>query len=290
MSAWRRCVVCARGGFLLIGLLGLAGCVTTEGGPDRLYTPAVEVAQAQAKLPELESDYYNPPQGVDPKTYWGSDAQKWYRNEYIARRMYIIDVEYSAYEAALTSERQKYGFATDMAALTLGTAGALTPPGVTARALSLSSTALSTTTGLYDKDLIIAKTIQIVEADMRAQRLTVATTILQRRSEPTTTYPLSAALSDLEQYYLAGTMNSGLIVAAKDAGNNEANAAAIKAVSLTYAPITDLGKRILAYSQANPDKVRKWLDTYGGGEPLSAFIHSAATNLLQKMINDLSIP
>jgi hypothetical protein len=262
--------------------------MTVEGGPDRLYTPDDEVAQARAALPDLEAKYYRPPPpplGVNPNTYWNSDPQKWYRNEYIARRMYIIDVEYSAYEAALTAERQKYAFGTDVAALALGTAGALTPPGVTARALSLSSTALSATTGYYDKDLVIAKTIQIVEANMRAQRLTLATTIQQRRSEPSTTYPLAAALSDLELYYLAGTMNTGLIMASTDAGNNEA-----RAISLKYVPITDLGNRILSFEKVNQDKVRKWLDAYGGRQPVTAFVHSAGSDLMQKMINDLSIP
>ena len=54
-----------------------------------------------------------------------------------------------------------------------------------------------------------------------AQRDTVAKTILQRITQPTSTYPLAVALSDLEDYYRAGTMNTGLIEAAGDAANTQ---------------------------------------------------------------------
>jgi hypothetical protein len=281
MSASRCCGVGVRS-FLLLTVL--AGCATTEGGPARLYSPADEVSLAQPILLKIESGYYQATTEADRLAA---------RNEYIARRMYIIDVEYSAYEAALTSERQKFAFGADITSLALGTVGALTPVAATTRALSASSVAVGSTSGLYDKDLIIAKTIQIVEADMRAQRLTVATIILQRRSEPTATYPLSAALSDLEQYYLAGTMNSGLIQAAKDAGNNEADAAQAKALVVTYVPITALGNRILAFwnlSATNKTNVGKWLDANAQGMPLAFFLRSGQTALFQKIIKDLTIP
>jgi hypothetical protein len=204
----------------------VAACATIEGGPHRLYTVDQEVGEAQVELPTLLGYYY--------KAGAGSDAQKYYRNEYVARRMYIIDVEYSDYEAALTSERQKFTFGAAVTGGALNTIGALSPAGATARALNGAAGAVNATSGYYDSDLVIAKTIQIVEAQMRGQRDLVAKTILQRRDESTTTYPLAAALSDLEDYYRAGTMNSGLIQAAGDAANNAAGAAAAKDIVVTY--------------------------------------------------------
>ena len=47
------------------------------------------------------------------------------RNEYIARRMYIIDVEYTEFETALTRERQEFGYGSALAAQGLSTAGAV---------------------------------------------------------------------------------------------------------------------------------------------------------------------
>src|SRR4051812_26505615 len=92
--------------FTLVTLVALVcGCKTVEGGPDRLYPVADEVAQARGLLEGIDglvARYYS----VDSLSP-AADAQRMYfRNEIIARRMYIIDVEYSEYETALTSERQ----------------------------------------------------------------------------------------------------------------------------------------------------------------------------------------
>jgi hypothetical protein len=201
---------------LSVMALGLGACATTGGGPGRLYTVDQEVAMAQAELPGLVQSY----NAATP----GSDSQKFWRNEYIARRMYIIDVEYSTYEGALTSERQRFTFGSSVVSQALTTLGTLTV-GSTAQALTASAGAVSATRGFYDSDLVIAKTIQIVEAQMRAKRDTVAQTILRGRTVSTITYPLSAALSDLEDYYLAGTLNTGLIQAAGDASHNATDAA-----------------------------------------------------------------
>jgi hypothetical protein len=232
----------------LLLLLCLGGCETTAGGPNRLYTVGEEVTQARDDfLPPLLDHYYAATS--DPERIF-------YRNEYIARRMYIIDVEYSAYEAALTSERQMFGMAADVTAAALNTVGALSTPGLTARAMNGAAGFVNATTGFYDKDLIIAKTIQIVEAQMRAQRDTVAQTILRGRAQSSVTYPLSAALSDLEDYYRAGTFNSGLIQASADAGIAEQSAAADK-VSVIRAQaragiITDINKPLVVVQAPPP--------------------------------------
>ena len=204
--------------------------------------------------------------------------------------MYIIDVEYSAYEAALTSERQKFMFSSEIAGQVLTAVSVLVPIGTTARTLTGAAGVVNASTGYYDKDLVIAKTIQIVEAQMRAKRDIVAKNILLHRSDSTVTYPLSAALSDLEDYYRAGTMNTGLIQAAGDAADNAANAADDKAVTVNFVAITELGKRILAFSKTNSKAVRNWIDLNAGGVPLAYFVHSGRADLLQKIIADLSIP
>src|SRR2546428_11576741 len=99
---------------MMVAMGALAsGCVTIQGGPERLYTVPQEAAMAQALLPNVEAQYAAATIDAD---------RMFYRNEYIARRMYVIDVEYSEYEAALTGERQKFGFATTTAASGLGIA------------------------------------------------------------------------------------------------------------------------------------------------------------------------
>jgi hypothetical protein len=254
MSAWRRCVG-GVGGFLL--LMGLANCAITEGGPARLYTVADEVDQAKLMLPDLLNQYNSLTLSTDLRS---EGLRVYYRNEYIARRMYIIDVEYSAYEAHLTSGRQIFGFGADTVSQALNVAGAVTTSGATSRVLNGLAGGVTAVDGYYDKDLVIAKSLQIIEADMRAQRDTVAQTILIRRSDSSSAYPLSAALSDLEDYYRAGTFNSGLIQATGQAANAENNAAAIKAVIVqggTYNPSDPTVKLVTNYLAAGPKRAAR---------------------------------
>jgi hypothetical protein len=221
---------------LLSGLL-LSSCKTVEGGPDRLYTVPEEVAQARAMLdvaapdgiPGLATRYY-----AVIASDSNADAQRMYlRNEIIARRMYIIDVEYSEYEASLTSERQKFGFLTTAAASALGIAATLTTPVRSAQIVAGSGAAMLAARGAYDSEVVIAKTLQIVQGYMRASRDDVASRqILPRLTESTVTYPLSAALHSLEDYYRAGTFTAGLIPALRDSGTAADQAAAAKAMVL----------------------------------------------------------
>jgi hypothetical protein len=222
---------------LILASLILAGCKTIEGGPDRLYSVEEEKLQARVLLdvavpggvPGLIERYYTP--GTD-------DAQRIFlRNEVIARRMYIIDVEYSEYEASLTSERQKFGFLTAAAASALGIAATLTTPLRSAQIVSGTGAAVLGARGAYDSEVVIAKTLQIVQGYMRAARDKVASRqILPRMTESTTTYPLSAALHDIEDYYRAGTFTAGLIPALEESGAAAKNAANEKANFVAFGP------------------------------------------------------
>lgn len=233
--AWGRGAV--RIGTLLFVTGWLVGCSTTEGGPDRLYSVDEEVVQARSMLPGLQTQYDGALSDPD-RMFW--------RNEYIARRMYVTDVEYSAYEAALTSERQKFQFASSVAGQGLNAAGALFTPAATTKILSGIAGGISATKGFYDSDLVIAKTLQIAEGQMRARRDEVAIRIFKKRTETAVTYPLSAALTDLEDYYRAGTLNSGLIEAAGEAGKAAQVAASEKArVVVGYGLPTDADARAL---------------------------------------------
>lgn len=215
-----------RGASLLIALLTTGCMATIEGGPGRLYSVADEVAQARYLLEDVPLV-----KGADAaiagkgfmNAYYAAKTEsdrKFYRDEIIGRRMYIIDVQYSDYEASLTRERQLFGFGTSTAnqALTIGSTLAASQS--SARILSGLAGGVGALKGIYDSELIIAKTIQIVEGQMRYQRGLVGNRIAESMKRPTDAYPLSAALTDLEDYYLAGTFNSGLLKALGEAGEN----------------------------------------------------------------------
>ena len=208
MSAWRRwsalAVVLAAGPVL-------GGCASMGGGPGRLYSLADELTQARADLEGLKAQY-----DIAPGAF--------VRNEIIGRRMYIIDVEYSEYEAALTTERQQIGFASSVVQTGLSTAGALVVPATTTKILSGLAAAVGATKGFYDSEVIIAKTLQIAQKQMRANRDKVASLILTKMAKDAVDYPLSAALSDLESYYRAGTLTAGLVEASSTVSEEAASA------------------------------------------------------------------
>jgi hypothetical protein len=243
----------------------LCGCVTIQGGPDRLYPIESEVAQARGLLEGVDglvAEYYAI-KSNDPNA---DNQRKFYRNEIITRRMYIIDVEYSEYEAALTSERQKFGFLTTTAATGLGIASTLTTPIRSAQVLSGVGAAVLGTRGAYDTEVVIAKTLQIVQGHMRAQRDNVAARqILPRLTESPVTYPLSAALHDLEDYYRAGTFTAGLIPALRESGAAAQLASEEKVLAVsTFSP--DASTAILAaYLRPNGGRLnRERLDKLNG--------------------------
>jgi hypothetical protein len=131
MSAWRRWSALA---VVLAAAPVLGGCASMGGGPGRLYSLADELTQARADLEGLKAQY-----DIAPGAF--------VRNEIIGRRMYIIDVEYSEYEAALTTERQQIGFASSVVQTGLSTAGALVVPATTTKILSGLAAAVGATKG-----------------------------------------------------------------------------------------------------------------------------------------------
>lgn len=253
---WRRRVAFS---VLMLAGIVLSGCKTVDGGPERLYSVPEERAMARGVLetsPEgiqgLVDRYY----GVNPKDPTADAQRMYFRNEIITRRMYIIDVEYSEYEAALTSERQKYGFATVATATTLGIASTLTTPVRSAQILSGVGAAALASRGIYDSEVVIAKTLQIVQGYMRASRDVIASRqILPRLTESSLTFPLSAALHLLEDYYRAGTFTAGLIPALQESGTAAQAAANEKALVISYGS-TDTTKALSAcINETSPAKL-----------------------------------
>lgn len=220
----------------LAGALLAAGCQTFKGEPERLYAVAEEAAMARdLDLPNIVAAYNAASTDIDKMRF---------RNEYIARRMYVVDLEYTEFETGLTSERQEFGFGSAVVAQGLSTAGAVFTPASTVRILSALTSGVNATRGFYDSELLVNKTIQIVQSQMQSKRDDVATRIFGRVKESSLTYPLSAALHDLEDYYRAGTLTSGLIKATAEAGNNAQTSAKAKAavVKEQAVPIANVSK------------------------------------------------
>jgi hypothetical protein len=150
------------------------------------------------------------------------------RNNFIAERMYLIDHEYTEYEARLTHERQDVNFGTAAAGTALNTAAALTPVAQTTRVLSGIAGGVGALGTEYNEKVLLAKSIENIQTQMRANRSDQAAKIYASMKCTIGSYPVAMALSDLEGYYRAGTFTAGLIGLSKTVGAAEAQAKADK--------------------------------------------------------------
>lgn len=209
--------------------------------------------------------------------------------------MYAVDLYYTEYERQLTRERQDVGFISTVASLALTSSATLFAAESTKTILAAAATGLTGVKAAYDKEILIEKTISILQQQMRTRRKEVKVRILKRLSFDTGSYPLELALIDLEAYYRAGTITGALVDVSEATGERLAVARAIEEefVVKKFTPVTSLGTRIRVFARSNPqngDKVRDYIARNHPGTPFADFVRDA-TNLEQlKMIQELSIP
>jgi hypothetical protein len=201
--------------------IGVAGCNWTGslGGPERIQPVADEI--------------------IDIKSYANIYAaatasdQLVARNNLIAARMYIIDMEYTQYEAQLLHEGQIVDFSTKLTSGVLTTAAGLIPAISTSHALSETATLVNGLDSAYNDKILKSQIIQSVMSSMRTARHDRASVIYANMYCSVSAYPIGFALSDLESYYRAGTFQTGLIRLMQTVSKAETDA---KATQDTTAP------------------------------------------------------
>ncbi len=239
----RGVLLCAKFLSAFAGALALSGCLPSTGTPDRLYSVAYEMEVVRTTQEDLVGMY-------NAYVFSAPAHARLIRNEIIAQRMYAIDVQYTQYENALTREGQEVNFGTLATAGALGTASTLFTPVVTKSVLSGLSTVTLATKGHYDSEILLAQTIRTIQKQMRASRNLVATDISAKLIRSVADYPLSAALSDVEDYYNAGTLTTGVIDTSTTVGIKEDNSKAFKQ-DVTQAPA---GERAAIIRAATPPR------------------------------------
>ncbi|MFS8146451.1 hypothetical protein [Rhizobium sp. BR 249] len=204
----------------------VAACTPSlQSGPQRLFTAAEETSLIKQQVGPPDFKFYS-------ASTTGERIK--YRNNYIAARMYAMDVAYTEYENALTTERQTVGFVGSSANIALNTAATLVTPTSTKTAISAVAAGLSGTRAAYNDDVLLKNSVDLLQTQMRANRANVAATIFRRMSHDDSVYPLAMALSDLEDYYRAGTMTGGIIKAQSTVSAAEQLAVENKEAAILY--------------------------------------------------------
>jgi hypothetical protein len=125
--------------------------------------------------------------------------------------MYAIDLNYFLGEADETHERQEAEFLAAAANIGLTSASVLTPAVSTKNILTGIAGGITGVNAAYGDKVLLNKTIQVLQSQMRAERARVAVKLYAGMKLPASQYGLGMALSDLEAYYRAGTITGALI-------------------------------------------------------------------------------
>jgi len=212
--------VVKRLGVLVLGAFALSGCLaerncfpTACGGPERLIPLDQDLAPIAAY-----DDY------AHVLTRYNSEptleGKRSIRNDFIFERVYAMDAKYTVYEEGLTRESETEGFAAAVTNAALTGTGALIPVAQTTRLLSGIAAGLTTVDQSYSKQFLYNKAVQILQSQMRAKRSKVATDIIARSKLNVIDYPIGMAMTDLEDYYRAGTLASAFIDLSQNASTN----------------------------------------------------------------------
>lgn len=295
MLAFRGCSKCGAGsamryfgwlgGALLIVALG-ACTPSIRGTPERLLDVPVETELIRTLAgPEWYAEYARST----------GARRRELRDQIVLARMYAIDLYYSEYEANLTRERQNVGFLSTVANLALTSSATLVAAKETKTILSAVATGLTGAKEAYDKEILIEKTIAILQQQMRARRKEIKVSIIGRLSLDQSSYPLELALTDVESYYRAGTITGALIDVSEETGVRLAQARAIeeRIVVTRFAPVADLGTRIRAFvrvSAANLRAVQDYLASNHPGTAIAEFVRVGSRPEQLRMIQQLNIP
>lgn len=204
----------AAAGFLLAGC---SGGPPTLAGPKRINPAIEEVAGVQelfADMKKVWPAYLKAP----PENRTAA------RNEIIAARMYAIDINYTEYERALNAEGKTTEFWAKVASSTLTTIATAVPVSQTIRGLNAIAHGTDLAASAYNDAFFRQQLLQNLTTSMRAARHDRRAVIRNRMACSSDIYPLGIALSDIESYYRAGTIESGIIRLTRTNTNDEKKA------------------------------------------------------------------
>jgi hypothetical protein len=198
----QRCVVVG------IMLTTLGGCVALSDGPERVYTVNDQATYVRENWP---IPIPTPTDG----------ANKINRNSFVTARMYFIDLEFNPYFARLTTQNQAGTLAGDTALVATTFLSTVLASSATKTALSAAATGIASVRTDINQDVLLSHTIQLLQLQMETSRNHIRARIQQNLQYcEIGEYTVWQALTDVEDYYRAGTLSGALESLAAATGNN----------------------------------------------------------------------
>ncbi|MEF7613824.1 hypothetical protein V4F39_07870 [Aquincola sp. MAHUQ-54] len=208
---------------LLALVLSLCGCAAFEGYPERATDPHRDLAELQPL--------------IDAKAVAAclQAATAACRDTVVGARMYAADIRFSEFEENLFRETRKAGFGATLATMGLSTAAAASTGGASQWLSGLSAFVIGGREA-FQKEVLAERTVVAIHTAMRSRRAQVALRLRSGLAQPLERYPLPAALSDLNEYYNAGTVLGALVSITETVGASALQAEAELRQTIRFNP------------------------------------------------------
>lgn len=150
--------------------------------------------------------------------------------------MLFIDIQYNQFRADLYQQTVLTGVASNLGTVGLSTAGALAGIGGASKAVQSSMSAL--TAGIagaqaaYDKEVLFSQTMPALISVMDNDRKIIAIDIYSNFTKSYDDYPLPKALTEVNAYFLVGTLPGAINSLTEAAAKKSAQAVTDKTTAL----------------------------------------------------------
>lgn len=198
----------------------LCGCNSTYygGAPE----PSFDVDRDLKQLAEYFGDADSIKKYYDVKKQGVSnDELKTARDEFITARLTMMNIRYIQFIRQSTSDKQLLDSSVEILGIGLNIAGVSFDSDATKTLLAGIAAGVSGSKATIDKNFYFEKTIPALIAAMNAQRKKALVHILKGMQEGISNYPFEQAVTDLHNYYFAGTFIGAIQVIQADAGAKE---------------------------------------------------------------------
>jgi hypothetical protein len=284
---------------LILGSLIISGCKTHRyaGAPPPAYNVDKDIKELEQVFKQSSSisDFYSSPANQ-------TEAE---RNKFITGRLVLINLNYYKWLRNVTADKQLLDSASDILVMSLNLAATAVGGKEAKTILSAVSAGVAGSKTTIDKYYFYEKTVPALAATMNAQRKQVLINIIKGLDMDLKQYPFEQAVSDLNDYYMAGTFQGAISTIQADAGTKEtaANNTINFLKTWSYSE-DDSGITIFNFLFQNGDSTKpvaanikafkEWRDKLGDDRlkdvPIEKFIHDPSfKDLREQAIREIPI-
>lgn len=215
-------------------LLTASGCSTVAGYPDQSVNTQDELKTLQV--------YWDP----HTLTQYAGNPTRALRDEIVNGRLRSIDLHFGIWQRDIVTDTMKLNTVGDITSLAVTTAATITSSIHAKTILSAIATGLTGAKATINKDVFYDKTVPVLLAQMSALRKQVLVRLRLGLNQDLPEYGLNQALSDVDDYYTAGTIQAALAGITETAGKSAGEATEQLETIATYGMDAE-GRRLYSY-------------------------------------------